>query len=96
MERFADLGRLRQGIFWMLLSGLSLVSVNAILRYLGADLPVAQSAFIRFGFGVILLAPLLPRLLRAAIPLRAWALFAWRGLAHAVASQIAARTGVAV
>ncbi len=51
MERSADLGRPRQGIFWMLLSGLSLVSVHAILRYLGADLPVAQSAFTRLALG---------------------------------------------
>jgi drug/metabolite transporter (DMT)-like permease len=85
MERFADLGRPREGIFWMVLSGLSFVSVNAIVRYLGTELPVAQSAFIRFGFGVIFLAPLLPRLLRAEIPRRAWALFAWRGVAHSVA-----------
>lgn len=76
MERFADLGRPREGIFCMVLSGLSFVSVNAILRYLGPDLPVAQSAFLRFGFGAIFLLPLL---LRAEIPARVWGLFAWRG-----------------
>lgn len=85
MERFTDLGRPREGIFWMVLSGLSFVTVNGVVRYLGTELPVAQSAFLRFAFGVLFLAPVLPKLLRDGVPTRAWRLFAWRGIVHSAA-----------
>ena len=49
----------------MLASGLSFVGVNGIVRYLGTDLPAAQSAFLRFAFGVVLLLPVLPAVFRA-------------------------------
>ena len=38
---------------WMLASGLSFVVVTGIVRYLGTDLPAAQSAFLRHGLGRI-------------------------------------------
>lgn len=79
-----DLGRPREGVMWMVLSGLSFVGVNGIVRYLGTDLPAAQSAFLRFAFGVLLLAPVLPGLLRGMSG-QVLALFAWRGAAHTVA-----------
>jgi len=79
-----DLGRPREGIFWMVLSGLSFVGVNGIVRYLGTDLPAAQSAFLRFLFGVILLIPVLPSVLRGIAP-GAMRLFMWRGVAHTAA-----------
>lgn len=79
-----DLGRPREGVMWMVLSGLSFVGVNGIVRYLGTDLPAAQSAFLRFAFGVLLLAPVLPGLLRGMSG-RVLVLFAWRGAAHTVA-----------
>jgi drug/metabolite transporter (DMT)-like permease len=40
-------------------AGLSFVGVNGIVRYLGTELPAAQSAFIRFGFGLMFLLPAL-------------------------------------
>ncbi len=82
MERFTDLGRPREGMLWMVLSGLSFVTVNGVVRYLGTDLPVAQSAFLRFAFGVVFLLPVLPRLVRDGVPAQALRLFAWRGLVH--------------
>jgi drug/metabolite transporter (DMT)-like permease len=85
MERFADLSRPREGIFWMVLSGLCFVTVNGTVRYLGTDLPVAQSAFLRFAFGVMILLPVLGALLRQGVPRRALALFGWRGLVHSAA-----------
>lgn len=85
MERFTDLGRPREGIFWMVLSGLSFVTVNGVVRYLGTDLPVAQSAFLRFAFGVMLLLPVLPKLFRTKLPAQALRLFGWRGLMHSAA-----------
>ncbi|EEW24418.1 protein of unknown function DUF6 transmembrane [Rhodobacter ferrooxidans] len=69
----------------MLASGLSFVAVNGIVRYLGTDLPAAQSAFIRFGFGVLLLAPMLGSLLRGGFAPGVLRLYAGRGLAHTLA-----------
>lgn len=66
----------------MLASGLSFVGVNGIVRYLGTDLPAAQSAFIRFGFGVLFLLPVMPKMLRAGFAPGAMQLFAGRGVVH--------------
>jgi drug/metabolite transporter (DMT)-like permease len=71
-------------MMWMVLSGLSFVGVNGIVRYLGTDLPAAQSAFLRFAFGVLLLAPVLPGLARGMSG-QVLKLCAWRGLMHTVA-----------
>ena len=80
-----DTGRPLEGVLWMLASGLSFVGVNGIVRYLGTDLPAAQSAFLRFAFGVIFLLPILPRVIRGGFAPGALRLFAWRGLAHTAA-----------
>lgn len=80
-----DGGRPLEGVLWMLASGLSFVGVNGIVRYLGTDLPAAQSAFLRFAFGVVLLVPVLPSLFRAGFSAATLRLFGWRGLAHTAA-----------
>lgn len=80
-----DSGRPLQGVLWMLASGLSFVGVNGIVRYLGTDLPAAQSAFLRFAFGVVLLLPVLPAVRRASFSTQTLRLFAWRGVAHTAA-----------
>lgn len=80
----ADLGRPREGVMWMVASGLSFVGVNGIVRYLGTDLPAAQSAFLRFAFGVVFLLPVLPKLWQGLAP-GALSLFAWRGAMHTIA-----------
>jgi len=49
------------GILWMLASGLSFVVVTGLVRFIGADLPAMQAAFIRYLFGLILLVPFLVR-----------------------------------
>lgn len=79
-----DLGRPREGVMWMVLSGLSFVGVNGIVRYLGTELPAAQSAFLRFAFGVLLLAPVLPTMARGMSG-QMLRLFAWRGAVHTIA-----------
>lgn len=74
-----------QAILWMLASGLSFVGVTGIVRYLGTDLPAAQSAFVRFGWGVVFLLPTLIPMLRsrgADLHLR---LHLGRGLVHVAA-----------
>ena len=85
MTQNIENGRPLEGVLWMLASGLSFVGVNGIVRYLGTDLPAAQSAFLRFGFGVIFLLPILPGILRSGFAPGALRLFAWRGVAHTVA-----------
>lgn len=85
MVQKTDLGRPLEGVLWMLASGLSFVGVNGIVRYLGTDLPAAQSAFIRFGFGVLFLLPVMPKMLRAGFPPGAMRLFAGRGVVHLAA-----------
>jgi hypothetical protein len=78
----ADLGRPMAGTVWMLLSGLCFVAVTGIVRHLGTDLPAAQSAFLRFGFGVVFL---LPATLRMRVPVGLLPLFGLRGMFHTAA-----------
>jgi drug/metabolite transporter (DMT)-like permease len=74
-----------EAVLWMIASGLSFVGVNWIVRYLGPVLPSAQSAFLRFFFGLVFLLPVLPRLWRAGLPQGTGAIFVWRGVAHTAA-----------
>ena len=52
------------GILWMLATGMAFVVVNGTVRALGTDLPAAQSAFIRFAYGLLFLLPTLVPALR--------------------------------
>lgn len=69
----------------MLATGGCFVAVTGIVRYLGTDLPAAQSAFVRFGWGVVLLLPSLFLLARQGLPRGTLALFGWRGVFHSLA-----------
>jgi drug/metabolite transporter (DMT)-like permease len=69
----------------MLASGLFFVVVTGIVRYLGTDLPAAQSAFLRFGWGVVFLAPSLVTLWRVGLPAGLGLAIAYRGAIHTVA-----------
>ncbi len=73
------------GALWMLASGLAFVAVNGIVKYLGTALPAAEAAFLRYGLGLVFLIPMLRPLLAARLGPRALAIFAGRGLMHAVA-----------
>lgn len=73
------------GVLWMLASGLCFVTVTGIVRYLGTELPAAQSAFLRFGWSFVFLAPTLVMLLRAGLPRGAWPVIGMRGAVHSVA-----------
>ena len=74
-----------QGVMWMLASGGSFVAVNGLVRALGTDLPAAQGAFIRFGFGVLILLPTLLPMLGKPLPPGTLRLFGLRGLVHMAA-----------
>ncbi|WP_372837950.1 DMT family transporter [Phaeovulum sp.] len=73
------------GVLWMLATGLNFVAVTGIVRYLGTDLPAAQSAFIRFAFGLAFLAPTLVLTLQRGFAPGALQLFALRGALHTLA-----------
>ena len=74
-----------RGVLWMLAAGLSFVGVNGIVRYLGTDLPAAQSAFLRFGFGVLFLLPAIIPVLRQGFGPGLLRLYGVRGAVHLVA-----------
>lgn len=74
-----------EGVLWMLASGWSFVGVNAIVRHLGTDLPAAQSAFVRFAFGLVFLLPALVPLMRRGLPKGALSIFGLRGVLHTCA-----------
>lgn len=74
-----------QAILWMLASGLCFVGVTGVVRFLGTDLPAAQSAFIRFGWGAVFLLPTLVPMLRAGLPAGHLKLHLWRGTFHVAA-----------
>jgi drug/metabolite transporter (DMT)-like permease len=85
MPDSTDLGRPVEGVLWMLLTTLAFVGVNGIVRHLGTDLPAAQSAFIRFGFGLVLLAPAFWQARGLRFPGPVLWLFGWRGALHVAA-----------
>lgn len=85
MRALTDLGRPVEGALWMLATTLAFVGVNGIVRHLGTDLPAAQSAFIRFAFGLVLLAPALVAMRGTVLPAGIWPLFLWRGALHVAA-----------
>jgi drug/metabolite transporter (DMT)-like permease len=85
MRNASDLGRPLEGALWMAGAGLAFVGVNGIVRYLGTELPAAQSAFIRFGFGLLLLLPALWTLRGARFGPGVGQLFLGRGALHVVA-----------
>lgn len=76
------------GIAWMLAAGLSFVALNAVVRHVGRALPAAEQAFLRFAFGLLLLAPTLAASLRRGFPPRLWGLFGLRGALHAAGTVL--------
>jgi drug/metabolite transporter (DMT)-like permease len=69
----------------MLATGLAFVGVNGIVRHLGTEIPAAQSAFIRFAFGLVILAPAIWAARGVRFSPETWRLFCWRGALHVAA-----------
>lgn len=69
----------------MILSGISFVCVNGGVHHLGTALPSAESAFIRFLMGLVLLMPALVATLRTGLPRGALPLVGLRGVLHTLA-----------
>lgn len=70
------------GIVWMLVSGVFFVGVTVIVRYLGSDLPAVEAAFIRYAFGLLLIAPVLLRISFGFLSRGVVTLYVTRGLFH--------------
>jgi drug/metabolite transporter (DMT)-like permease len=85
MRAMTDLGRPVEGVLWMLATTIAFVGVNGIVRHLGTDLPAAQSAFIRFVFGLLFLAPAIWQARALRFPREVVWLFGWRGILHVAA-----------
>lgn len=73
------------GVAWMALTGALFVAVTAIVKHLGADVPAAQAAFLRYALGLVFVIPMLRPIFNAALTARQLRLFGLRGLAHTLA-----------
>lgn len=72
------------GILWMIFTGLCFVGVTALVKLLGDRVPPEQSAFLRYVFGLVFLIPMIRPILRTRITPKLHALFAFRGMLHAI------------
>ncbi|MBW0157463.1 DMT family transporter [Sedimentimonas flavescens] len=73
------------GVMWMLATTLSFTGVNVIVHHLGADLPAAQTSFVRFLWGILFVAPAIWQLRKMRFSARIWGLFGLRGAMQALA-----------
>jgi drug/metabolite transporter (DMT)-like permease len=72
------------GIAWMVLTGILFVCVTGIVRYLGSRIPAAESAFIRYCFGIVMMSPFLAAAFRSGLTRQKLTLYASRGFVHAL------------
>jgi drug/metabolite transporter (DMT)-like permease len=72
------------GALWMVLTGLLFVGMTAIVKHVGADIPAAQSAFLRYAMGLPFVIPMIRPILAARLTRRQTALFGLRGLVHSL------------
>jgi drug/metabolite transporter (DMT)-like permease len=70
------------GILWMLVTGACFVGVTAVVKHVGAGVPAAQAAFLRYALGLVFLIPMIRPILSARLGRRALGLFALRGAVH--------------
>jgi drug/metabolite transporter (DMT)-like permease len=76
------------GIWWMLLTGLLFVGVTGVVRHLGTDMNPMQAVFIRYAFGIVLIAPVLLRLYASGNRPTRLGLHLLRGVAHGAAVML--------
>ncbi|MCT8159670.1 DMT family transporter [Pseudoruegeria sp. SHC-113] len=68
----------------MIVTGLNFVAVTAIVKHVGAGLPAAQSAFLRYLLGLVFLLPMIRPMLRTPMDRPLLLLFTARGAVHTV------------
>lgn len=77
-----DKARILQAIGWQALSGLLFVGMTAVVKHAGVGLPATQTAFLRFGLGLVFIIPALPLMWRTGLTRRSAPLVLGRGLTH--------------
>lgn len=73
------------GIAWMFVSGICFIAVTAAVKHGAQNLPAAQSAFLRYIFGILFLIPMIGPMRRAGLNRRQLGVFTVRGIAHTIA-----------
>lgn len=73
-----------EGIAWMVVTSLLFVCMTGVVRHIGSDLPAAQTAFIRYALGLLVIWPVLLRLRRRPPDRSTLWLFALRGAFHGI------------
>ena len=66
----------------MLLTGALFVCVTAVVKYVGSDMPAAQSAFLRYLLGLVFILPMVRSMIRAGLDKSSVKLFGLRGITH--------------
>ncbi|MAS43522.1 MAG: EamA family transporter [Rhodobacteraceae bacterium] len=72
----------RAGVFWMVTTTLLFVCVTGIVRHVGSSLPAAETAFLRYLFGLVLILPFMGGLRKNRPDRRTWWVFGARGVLH--------------
>ena len=70
------------GVSWMVVSGLNFVALIAIVKFLGTEIPPAQSAFLRYLLGLVFIVPLLKEFFQTKFSREEYFLFGIRGVFH--------------
>ena len=73
------------GALWMGLSGLCFVGVYVGVKYVGTRLPAAESAFLRYALGLVILVPVARTLVREGLTVDVIKLGAGRAFLHTFA-----------
>ncbi len=81
-------GSLIKGMAWMLASTLLFVGVTGTVRHLGSDMSAPQAAFIRYAFGIMLLAPFLLKIRARDVITPRMGLHAVRGFVHGISVML--------
>ena len=68
------------GVFWMIITGICFLGVTALVKFMGTRIPAAESAFLRYALGLVLLLPMLKDFSQNLPNRKLSILFAARGL----------------
>lgn len=71
-----------QGMFWIVTSGLIFSCFMALVRYVGTTMDPIQTSFLRYGLGLVFLAPFFVRVTASDLRAMQWKLHLLRGLLH--------------
>ena len=72
------------GVFWMIITGICFLGVTALVKFMGTRIPAAESAFLRYALGLVLLLPMLKDFSQNLPDRELSILFAARGFVHTV------------